>query len=253
MRYKRFKYFYISKTKKIRFLSINSRSDLCLIFLHGFMSDIEGEKPAHFAKYSIKNKVNFLTFEYSGHGKSYGKFTNGNITKWTNDAKKIIKAKCKRKKYIFIGSSMGSWIALNLLKVFNNQVKGFIGIGSAPEFLDKLMWAKFSRKIKEIIKKKGIYYLKHGEYTYPLTRQLFINLKKNKVLNMRSSLKIPVTMFHGSKDDVVPINFSKKVLKIFKKAKKNKIIIKNGDHSLSKKNNLNKISKELDRIIKNSF
>ncbi len=93
--------------------------------------------------------------------------------------------------------------------------------------------------------------MKHGDYTYPLTKQLFLDGKKNKVLKMKIRIKIPVTMFHGSKDDVVPTNFSKKVLNIFPKAKKKIFIIKGGDHSLSKRNYLNKISKELDGMIKN--
>ena len=130
MSYKRFKFFYISKTKKIRFLSIKSHSSLCVIFLHGFMSDIEGEKPTKFAKFSSKKKINFLTLEYSGHGKSYGKFTNGNISKWTSDAKKLIKNKFEKKNFIMIGSSMGSWIALSTL---NNRssIKALILSGSS--------------------------------------------------------------------------------------------------------------------------
>ena len=146
---------------------------------------------------------------------------------------------------------MGSWIALNLVKIFKKQIKGFIGIGSAPEFLEKLMWNKFTKEIKKTINTKKIYHMKHGDYTYPLTKQLFLDGKKNKVLKMKVNLKIPVTMFHGSKDEVVPTNFSKKVLKIFPKAKKKMFIIKAGDHSLSKKNYLNKICKELDNMIKN--
>ena len=252
MSYKRFKYFYISKTKKIRFLSIKSPSNLCILFLHGFMSDIEGEKPTKFAKYCNKKKINFLTLEYSGHGKSYGKFINGNISKWTSDAKKLINKKFKEKNFIIIGSSMGSWIALNLIKIFKKQIKGFIGIGSAPEFLERLMWNKFNKEIKKTINTKKIYLMKHGDYIYPLTKQLFLDGKKNKVLKMKIKIKMPVTMFHGSKDEVVPTNFSKKVLKIFPKAKKKIFIIKGGDHSLSKKNYLNKICKELDNIIKNA-
>ena len=252
MPYKRFKYFYFSKTKKIRFLSINSASNLCIIFLHGFMSDIEGEKPTKFAKYCYKKKVNFLTFEYSGHGKSYGNFTNGNISKWTMDAKKLINNKFKEKNFIIVGSSMGSWIGLNLIKFYKKKIKGFIGIGSAPEFLEKLMWNKFNKKIKKTINTKKIYHMKHGDYTYPLTKQLFLDGKKNKVLKMKVKIKIPVTMFHGSKDEVVPPNFSKKVLKIFPKAKKKIFIIKGGDHSLSKKKYLNKMCKELGNIIKNA-
>ena len=251
MSYKRFKFFYISKTKKIRFLSIKSHSSLCVIFLHGFMSDIEGEKPTKFAKYCKRKKINFLAIEYSGHGKSYGKFTNGNISKWTNDAKKLIKNKFEKKNFIMIGSSMGSWIALNLINIYKKQTRGFVGIGSAPEFLEKLMWNKFTKEIKKTINKKKIYYLKHGDYTYPLTKQLFLDGKKNKVLKKKIKIKIPVTMFHGSKDDVVPIKFSKKILNIFPKAKKKMFIIKGGDHSLSKKNYLNKICKELDDMIKN--
>ena len=209
MSYKRFKYFYFSKTKKIRFLSIKSPSNLCVVFLHGFMSDIEGEKPTKFARYCNKKKINFLTLEYSGHGKSYGKFTNGNISKWTNDAKKLIKKKFKEKNLIIIGSSMGSWIALNLIKVFNKQIRGFIGIGSAPEFLERLMWNKFTKKIKNTINKKKIYHMEIGGYTYPLTKQLFLDGKKNKVLKRKLKLNIPVTMFHGAKDEVLPTSFSK--------------------------------------------
>ena len=252
MSYKRFKYFYISKTKKIRFLSLKSSSKICVIFLHGFMSDIEGEKPAKFAKFCHKKKINFLALEYSGHGKSYGKFTNGNISKWTSDAHKLIKSKFNEKNFIIVGSSMGAWIGLNLIKIFKNKIKGFIGIGSAPEFLEKLMWNKFTKKIKKIIVKKKIYNLEHGNYVYPLTKQLFLDGKKNKVLKMKLNIKIPVTMFHGAKDESVPTNFSKKVLKIFPKAEKKLFIIKDGDHSLSKKNYLKKMCKELDKMIINS-
>ena len=83
---------------------------------------------------------------------------------------------------------MGSWIALNLIKVFKKQIKGFIGIGSAPEFLEKLMWNKFSKDIKKIVNSKKIYYLKHGNHTYPLTKQLIFNARKNKVLNTKINL-----------------------------------------------------------------
>ena len=239
MSYKRFKYFNISKTKKIRFLSTKSASKIYVIFLHGFMSDIEGKKPITFLKFSYKKKINFLALEYSGHVKSYGKFTNGNISKWTKDAHCLIKAKFKEKNFIIIGSSMGSWIALNLIKIFKKQIKGFIGIGSAPEFLEKLMW------------KNKIYNLEHDDYIYPLTKQLIFDGRKNKVLNKKIYLKIPVSMFHGSKDEAVPINFSKKILKIFPKAYKKLCIIKGGEHSLSKKHNLKKICNELNQMIVN--
>ena len=251
MNYKRSKYFTTLSKKKIKYLFNKKNSQIMVVFFHGFMSDMIGKKPILIQKFCDKKKLNFLKFEYSGHGKSYGKFINGNISKWTKDSERIIKNKFKKKNFVIIGSSMGAWIGLNLIKIFQKQTKGFIGIGSAPEFLQELMWNKFTKKIKKTISKKKIYHMEHGDYTYPLTKQLFLDGKKNKVLKMRLKNKILVTMFHGAKDDVVPINFSRKVLKIFPRATKKLFIIKKGDHSLSKKNYLDRMCKNLDRMIKN--
>jgi len=249
-----FRYYPISKSKKIRYLCNYYKKNLYIVFLHGFMSDLEGEKPKNFIKYCKKNKLGFLAIEYSGHGKSSGEFTKGNISKWTSDTKTVIKKIIKKNNFILIGSSMGSWISLNQFKYFQKQIKGFLGIGSAPEFLDRIMWKKFTKKMKIETKSKGVYNLKHGGYEYPITYQLIKDgrKKQNKVLNVKIPMKIPVTMVHGQKDEVVPIKYSREVLKIFSKAKKKLNIIKKGDHSLSSKKNLNIICKELDNIIKNT-
>ena len=246
---KKFKFLKISNTKKLRYIDNYFKENLYIIFLHGFMSDIEGKKPQTFKRYALKNKLGYLAVECSGHGKSTGKFTNGNISIWTNDVKKSIKKIIKKNNFIMIGSSMGSWIGLNQFKYFKNQIKGFIGIGSAPEFLTKLMWNKFPKKTKREIIQKGISIIKHGQYEYPITHQLIKSEKKNRVLSKKIFSKINVTMFHGKKDEVVPVSFSRKVLKIFKKAKKKIIVFKNGDHSLSEKKYLKAMTKELDRLI----
>jgi len=243
------KYYKISKTKKIRYLSNYSAKNLYIVFLHGFMSDIEGEKPKIFLKFAKKNKLGFLAVEYSGHGKSSGEFTKGNISKWTYETKRVIKKVVKKNNFILIGSSMGSWISLNQFKYFQKQIRGFLGIGSAPEFLEKIMWKKFTKKMKTETIKKGIYNLKHGGYEYPITYQLIKDGRKNKILHRKINLKIPVTMVHGSKDDTVPVVFSKRVLKIFTNARKKLLVIKNGDHSLFNKKLQKKIINELELII----
>ena len=245
----KFKYLKISNNKKIRYLSNNFESKLYVVFLHGFMSDIEGDKPRAIFNYAKKNKFGFLTLEYSGHGKSSGKFINGNISKWSKDVEISIKKIVKKNDFILVGSSMGAWLSLNQFKIFKKQIKGFLGIGSAPEFLENLMWKKFTKKMKIEMIRNGIYNLKHGSYQYPISYQLIKDGRKNKVLNKKITTKIYITMIHGSKDEVVPQNYSKKVLKIFSKAKKKLVIIKNGNHSLSNKPGLKKIIFELNKII----
>ena len=255
---KKFKYIKISKTKKLRYLDNYYKKKLYIIFLPGFMSDIDGEKPQAFKKYAVENKLGFLAIEYSGHGKSSGEFIKGNISEWSNDAKKSIKKIVKENEFILIGSRMGAWIALKKFEYFKNQIKGFVGIGSAPEFLERLMWKQFTIKMKKEIMQKGETIIMHGrskfrtkQYEYPVTYQLIKDGRKNKVLSKRINSNIHVTMVHGKKDELVPVSFSRKVLSIFTKAKKKLIIIENGDHSLSNKNPLKKIIKELNNIVVN--
>ena len=244
-----FNYINLSKSKRIRYLKHIQKNGTYIVFLHGFKSDLEGKKPKFFLSFAKKNSLGFLAVEYSGHGKSSGKFTNGNISKWTNEVKFLIKEIVKKNDIILVGSSMGSWISLNLFQFFKKQIKGFLGIGSAPEFLDNLMWKKFSKKMKKEIKINKKILLKHGEYEYPITLQLLKDGRKNRVLTKSIVSNINVTMVHGSKDKSVPVFYSSKVLKIFKNAKKKLVIIKNGDHSLSKPKYLNLLREELKLII----
>ena len=246
---KKFKYLKISKTRKLRYMDNYYKKKLYIIFLPGFMSDIEGKKPKEFKKYAIKNKLGFLAVEYHGHGKSSGKFTDGNISKWTEDAKIAIKKIVKKNNFIFIGSSMGAWISLNLFKNFEKQIKGLIGIGAAPEFINRIMWKKFNKNIKQKILKKGICNVKHGGYEYPITLQFIRDGLKNKILSKKNLMSTNIIMFHGEKDEVVPVSYSRKVLKIFKNAKKKLVIVKNGDHSLSSAKWLKLIKKELNLML----
>ena len=97
----KFKYLKISNNKQIRYLHNDYQEKLYIVFLHGFMSNIEGEKPKAIFKYAKKNKLGFLALEYSGHGKSTGKFTKGNISKWSKEVETTIKKVVKKNKNYF--------------------------------------------------------------------------------------------------------------------------------------------------------
>ena len=245
----KFKYLKISKSIKIRYLKNNFKKNPYVVFLHGFKSDLEGEKPKKLKKFCDKKRIGFLGIEYSGHGKSTGKFTSGNISKWSHQVKFTIKKIIKKNNFILVGSSMGSWISTKQFEYYKKQIKGFIGIGSAPEFLEKVMWKKFSKKMKKETIKNGVYNLKHGGFEYPITYQLIKDGRKNKVLNKKIYTKIPITLFHGSKDEAVPAVYSKKLIKIFKSDQKKVLIIKGGDHSLFSVKYQKKIINELQNII----
>ena len=110
----KFYYLKLSKSKKIRYLKHIQKNSDYIVFLHGFMSDLGGAKPKAFFNFAKKNNLGFLALEYTGHGKSSGKFTNGNITKWSEDTSILIKKIVNKNKIIFVGSSTVSYTHLTL-------------------------------------------------------------------------------------------------------------------------------------------
>jgi len=245
----KFNYIYFKKDKKLRILNNKLNSKLTIVFLHGLKSDLEGKKPLFLNRYCKKNKINFLSLEYSGHGKSYGKFENGTISTWKNNVKFVIQKIIKKEKFLIVGSSLGAWLGLLQFQEFKKQIIGFIGIGSAPEFLDRLIWQKLKENEKKLFLKKKFYMLKNDGYEYKIKLALLKDGRKNKVLNKKINLKIPIFLIHGKKDDVVPLKLSKKIFGIFPKAKKKMKIIKGGDHSLSRKGDLKKLANLINEII----
>ena len=245
----KFNYIYFKKDRKLRILNSKLNSRLTVVFLHGLKSDMEGKKPLFLNRYCKKNKISFLSLEYAGHGKSYGKFENGTISQWRNNVKFVIRKIIKKGKFLIVGSSLGAWLGLLQFEDFKKQIIGFIGIGSAPEFLDRLIWQKLKNNEKKMFLKKKFYMLKSDGYEYKIKLAFLKDGRKNKVLNRQINSKIPVFLIHGKKDDVVPLKLSKKIFGIFPKAKKKMEIVKGGDHSLSRKGDLKKIANLMDKII----
>ena len=204
----KFKFVKISKNKKIRYLINNTSSNIYVVFLHGFKSDLEGDKPKALYEFCKKKKIGFLAHEYSGHGKSYGKFENGTISSWTEDTKKIITKKIKNKKLILVGSSMGGWIGLNLFKSLNKKILAFVGIAPAPEFLERLMWKNFTDKVKRQLIKEKIYIFSHGGFDYNISYNLIKDGRKNKIFNKNFKSNIFLTILHGIQKCKQKINFN---------------------------------------------
>jgi pimeloyl-ACP methyl ester carboxylesterase len=241
-------FFLTKNNQKIHYEFINNKSLTTIIFLHGLMSNIQSKKAKHLKKFVNKNKINLLLFEYSGHGKSSGKFTDFSIKNWVNDSRSIIKKLIKKNKIVLVGSSMGAWIGLILIKYFYQRIKGYVGIASAPDFTEELIWKKLNISEKNNIKKNRIYKLKsnHNNF-YPITKKFIIDGKKNLILNKKIKCNFPVELLHGINDSSVPWFYSLKLLKTLISKKINLTIINDGDHSLSRTQDL----KKLDLAIKN--
>jgi len=241
-------FFLTNNNQKIHYKFINNKSQTTIIFLHGLMSNIQSKKAKYLKNFSNKNKVNLLLFEYSGHGRSSGQFIDFSIKNWVEDSRLIIKRLIKKNKIILIGSSMGAWIGILLIKYFYKRIKGVIGIAAAPDFTKELIWKKLNILEKNKIKKNKIYKLKSSYNNfYPITKKFIFDAEKLLVLNKKIKCNFPVELLHGLKDSSVPWFYSIKLIKTLISEKLNLTIINDGDHSLSRAKDL----KKLDLAIKN--
>jgi len=241
-------FFLTKNNQKIHYKFINNKSLTTIIFLHGLMSDIKSKKAKHLKKFANKNKINLLLFEYSGHGRSSGKFTDLSIKNWVEDSRSIIKKLIKKNKIVLIGSSMGAWIGIMLIKYFYKKIKGFVGIAAAPDFTEELIWKKLSIVEKNKIKEDKIYKLKSSHKNfYPITKKFLFDGKKVLVLNKKIKCNFPVELLHGVNDSSVSWFYSIRLIKTLISKKLNLTIIDDGSHSLSRTQDL----KKLDLAIKN--
>ena len=112
-------------------------SKIGVLFCSGLNSDMKGNKANKIFNWCKINNIECVLFDYSGHGKSSGDFKNFGIEDWISDANLMLN-KVIKKPTIIVGSSMGSWIALNIGIKNSPKVIGIIGIASAPDFTETL-------------------------------------------------------------------------------------------------------------------
>ncbi len=243
-------FFRTKNNQKIHYKFINNKSLITIIFLHGLMSDIKSKKAKFLKKFVNKNKINLLLFEYSGHGKSSGQFTDFSIKNWIEDSRSIVKNLIKKGKIILIGSSMGAWIGIVLIKYFHQRIKGFIGIAPAPDFTEELIWKKLNILEKNNIRKNKIYKLKssHNNF-YPITKKFIFDGKKILILNKKIKCNFKVELLHGIRDSSVPWAYSINLIKTLITKKLKLTIIDDGDHSLSRVQDLKKLELAIKNII----
>tara|TARA_Y100000590_G_scaffold451218_1_gene592242 strand:+ start:362 stop:1099 length:738 start_codon:yes stop_codon:yes gene_type:complete len=220
-----------------------------IIFVHGLNSDMEGLKAKSIEKYAKKNKLSFLRFDCRGHGKSHGNFEDFTISDWKNDLIDMID-KITSGPQIIIGSSMGGWLMLLAAKLRKKRIFGLIGLAAAPDFGDEL-YSSLNKKSKKEINQKGkVKYYWNDKSSYILTKNFFIDAKKNKILNKPIHFNKPIILFHGSKDEVVKIDVSQKILNHIKGNNIQINFLKSSDHSLSSERDIKSILSAIDLIKK---
>jgi pimeloyl-ACP methyl ester carboxylesterase len=206
-----------------------------VVFLGGFNSDMTGTKAEDLSAYCAAEGRAFLRFDYSGHGASGGRFEDGTIGRWAEDAASALD-RLTEGPQVLVGSSMGGWIALLLALRRPERVAALVGVAAAPDFTARIVEA-MPADAREAIAREGVWRRPsaYGD-PYPITRALLEDGERHMLLRNGRPLPIsaPVRLLHGQRDPDVPWELSLRVAEAVAGGDVRVVLVKDGDHRLSR-------------------
>jgi pimeloyl-ACP methyl ester carboxylesterase len=226
-----------------------------IIWLGGFKSDMRGTKAEALGEHAARSGRAYVRFDYSGHGESGGRFEDGTISRWLEEALAVFE-RFARGPQIVVGSSMGGWIALLLARALakrssgNATLAGLLLIAPAPDFTEELMWAEFSPEVKHEIELKGFWMRPsaYGEDPYPITLALIEDGRNNLVLDEPIELGCPVRILQGVQDPDVPYAHAMKLVSCLAQDDVVLTLVKDGDHRLSRPEDIERLLRTMDEL-----
>ena len=212
-----------------------SRGMPAVMFLGGYRSDMEGTKAVFLEERCVKRGQEYIRFDYSGHGASEGKFEDGTIGTWKDDALAILDHIAPGS-VILVGSSMGGWISFLVARERPAIVRGIAGIAAAPDFTEELFNHRLTEEQRARIMEKGEIRIPndYSDEPYVFTRALFEDGKKQCFLKQGIELSIPVRLVQGMKDADVEWQTAHRIRTAVRSPDIEVVLIENGDHRLSK-------------------
>jgi pimeloyl-ACP methyl ester carboxylesterase len=220
-----------------------------IVFLPGFRSDMTGDKATALAGFCAEHGQAMLRFDYSGHGASGGRFEDGTIGRWADDALAVIDGQTDGK-LILVGSSMGGWIALLAAIARRDRVAALIGIAAAPDFTEALMWQAMTFEQRATIMRDGVLHVpsEYGD-PYPITRILIEDGRTRLLLNDPIALDCPVRLLHGQCDPDVPWEMALRTAEELTSSDVQVTLVKDGDHRLSRPQDLALLTRTLAALL----
>jgi pimeloyl-ACP methyl ester carboxylesterase len=220
-----------------------------LFWLSGYKSDMKGTKAAALARWAEDAGRAIVRFDYSGHGESGGVFTEGTIGRWLADALAVFEARC-RGPQILIGSSMGGWLALLMVRALRQRqqigpasVAGLVLIAPAVDFTEELMWKRFPPAIRRELEETGVW-ARPSDYSpepYLVTRQLIEEGRNHLLLGGMIETGCPVRILQGVEDPDVPWRHAVELVSRLASDDVVLTLVKDGDHRLSRPEDIERL------------
>jgi pimeloyl-ACP methyl ester carboxylesterase len=221
-----------------------------LLWLGGFKSDMGGIKAAALDRWAATHQHCCVRFDYSGHGESGGKFTDGTISRWLEESVAVCDTFC-RGPQVVVGSSMGGWLALLLAREFRRRqmvrhpasLAAMVLIAPAVDFTEELMWKRFPAEVKRKLETEGVWERPstYSEEPYPITAGLIEDGRRHLLLGGLIETGCPVRILQGVADPDVPSGHAVELVSRLAHDDVVLSLIKDGDHRLSRPEDIERL------------
>jgi pimeloyl-ACP methyl ester carboxylesterase len=205
-----------------------------VVFLGGFSSDMTGTKATALEAHCLSRGLAFVRFDYSGHGASAGRFVDGTVGRWAEDALAVLD-RATSGPLVLVGSSLGGWLAVLAARARPERVAGLVGIAAAPDFTEDLLWDRMGEAQRQRFRDEGVLLLPnpYGPEPTPVTFALVEEARRHLVLRGPLPLACPLRLLHGADDPDVPWRTSVRLLKAAASADGTLTLVKGAGHRLS--------------------
>ena len=224
-----------------------------VVFLGGLRSDMTGTKATFLDAWARAEGRAFIRLDYSGHGASSGRFEDGRIGMWLEDALGVI-TEAAPGPVVLVGSSLGGWIALLAARRLKEQVKGLLLIAPAPDFTERLIWDALTADERARLVETGTLTLpaaEDGVEPLVISHGFIEEARRHLVLAGYNPVPIraPVRILHGMRDKDVPWELSFELAERLMAEDVALTLIRNGDHRLSSPRELAKLRHSLEELL----
>ena len=223
-----------------------------LLWLGGYRSDMRGTKAEAIDAYADKRGLAFSRFDYSGHGASGGRFEEGTISRWLEEAKAVLDRTDGPR--ILIGSSMGGWIALLIAeaeRTRGGRVAGLVLIAPAVDMTKSLMWDAMPKAARRELGNSSIYYepSRYGGDPMPITKKLVDDGEVHLFGDRLIEVGCPVHILQGMEDAEVPWRHATALIERLASDDALLTLVKDGDHRLSRPEDLARLEEALGDMV----
>lgn len=221
-----------------------------VVFLPGYRSDMSGTKASFLHEVCARRGQAYLRFDYRGHGRSSGRFEEGTIGSWLDDALAVLD-RVVGGPFVLVGSSMGGWIALLAGLRRSDRLRGLLLVAPAADFTERLLWQRFDPATRERLLREGVIHepSDYGE-PYPFTRALIEEGRRHLLLDRGEiALPCPVAILHGRRDADVPLALSLELVARLEVPEVRLEVVGDGDHRLSRPKDLARLEAALDHLL----